>query len=73
MKKLLLLGLAFSLFNCANYDDEFNDLNTQIQALNQRVNEITSLVSQISVLSSTTSAISASLMVPTMSEGCAGL
>ena len=61
MKKLLLFGLAFSLFNCANYDDEFNDLNTQIQALNQRVNEISSLVSQISVLSSTTSAISASL------------
>ena len=61
MKKILLLGLAFSLFNCANYDDEFNDLNTQIQALNQRVNEISSLVSQISVLSSTTSAISASL------------
>ena len=61
MKKILLFSLAFTLFNCANYDDEFNDLNTQIQALNQRVNEITSLVSQISVLSSTTSAISASL------------
>jgi hypothetical protein len=61
MKKGLLTLLAASLVfvGCQNYDDQFDDLNTQISVLKSQIDGLASLSGQVSSLSSTISGLQA--------------
>jgi len=74
MKKGLLTLLAASLVfvGCQNYDDQFDDLNSQISALKSQVDGLSALSSQVSSLSGTISGLQAGISAAQAAAAAAG-
>src|SRR5210317_1916323 len=69
MKKLfsyLLISSMVVLSSCTNYDDQFDDLNTQINSLKSQIDGFSSLSSGLTALQGTVSSLqSAVAALPT--------
>lgn len=63
MKKSLLcfLAIALTMVGCQNYDDQFNDLNTQISALSSQVAGLSQVQTDLSALAATVASLQSSV------------
>lgn len=63
MKKGLLcfLAIALTMVGCQNYDDQFNDLNTQISALSSQVAGLSQVQTDLSALAATVASLQSSV------------
>ena len=64
MKKLfsyLLISSMVVLSSCTNYDDQFDDLNTQINSLKSQIEGFSSLSSGLTALQGTVSSLQAAV------------
>ena len=74
MKKLFLLPILFLLHSCQNYDDQFDDLNSQIAALSSQVAGLAQVQSDLASLAGTVSSLQSTVAsTATAIEGLDGL
>ena len=74
MKKLFLLPILFLLHSCQNYDDQFDDLNSQIAALSSQVAGLAQVQSDLASLAGTVSSLQSTVAsTATAIDGLDGL
>tara|TARA_A100001015_G_scaffold264619_1_gene312383 strand:- start:1727 stop:2383 length:657 start_codon:yes stop_codon:yes gene_type:complete len=74
MKKLFLLPILFLLHSCQNYDDQFDDLNSQIAALSSQVAGLSQVQSDLASLAGTVSSLQSTVAsTATAIDGLDGL
>tara|TARA_A100001011_G_scaffold389161_1_gene470135 strand:+ start:157 stop:813 length:657 start_codon:yes stop_codon:yes gene_type:complete len=74
MKKLFLLPILFLLHSCQNFDDQFDDLNSQIAALSSQVAGLSQVQSDLASLAGTVSSLQSTVAsTATAIDGLDGL